>query len=130
MQLHITPGDGAPIYRQIIDQVKNLVAAGRLQPGDEMPTIRALAQQLLINPNTVARAYRELEAQGVLLSRQGSGTVVADGGSPLARGERKRLLTKQIDKLLTESQHLGFDEETVIELIKKRSKKRSGEGQT
>ena len=130
MQLHITPGDGAPIYRQIIDQVKNLVAAGRLQPGDEMPTIRALAQQLLINPNTVARAYRELEAQGVLLSRQGSGTVVADGGSPLARGERKRLLTKQIDKLLTEALHLGFDEETVIELIKKRNKKRSGEGKT
>ncbi len=127
MQLHITPGDGAPIYRQIIDQVKNLVAAGRLKPGDEMPTIRALAQQLLINPNTVARAYRDLESQGVLLSRQGSGTVVADGGSPLAPGERKRLLTKQIDKLLTEAQHLGFDEETVIELIKKRNKKRGGE---
>ena len=67
MQLHITPGDGAPIYRQIIDQVKNLVAAGRLTPGDEMPPIRGLAQQLLINPNTVARAYRELEAQGVLV---------------------------------------------------------------
>ena len=127
MQLHITPGDGAPIYRQIIDQVKSLVAAGRLKPGDEMPTIRALAQQLLINPNTVARAYRDLESLGVLLSRQGSGTVVADGGSPLARGERMRLLTTQVDKLLTEAQHLGFDEETVIELVKKRNKKRSGD---
>ena len=130
MQLHITPGDGAPIYRQIIDQVKNLVAAGRLKPGDEMPTIRALAQQLIINPNTVARAYRDLEAQGILLSRQGSGTVVADGGSPLARGERMRQLSAQVDKLLTEAQHLGFDEETVIELVKKQYKKRSGEGKS
>ncbi len=124
MQLHITPGDGAPIYRQIIDQVKNLVAAGRLKPGDEMPPIRALAQQLLINPNTVARAYRELEAQGVLVSRQGSGTVVADGGSPLARGERLRLLTAQVDRLLTEARHLGFDRDTVMDLIDKRHKQR------
>jgi GntR family transcriptional regulator len=124
MQLHITPGDGAPIYRQIIDQVKNLVAAGRLKPGDEMPPIRGLAQQLIINPNTVARAYRELEAQGVLMSRQGSGTVVADGGSPLARGERMRLLTAQVDKLLTEARQLDFDIDTVMELIEKRHKLR------
>ena len=124
MQLHITPGDGAPIYRQIIDQVKNLVAAGRLKPGDEMPPIRGLAQQLIINPNTVARAYRELEAQGVLVSRQGSGTVVADGGSPLARGERMRLLTAQVDKLLTEARHLDFDIDAVMELIEKRHKQR------
>ena len=125
MQLHISPGDGTPIYRQIIDQIKNLVAAGRLKPGDEMPTIRALAQQLIINPNTVARAYRDLESQGILLSRQGSGTVVADGGSPLARSERIRQLSAQVDKLLTEAQHLGFDEKTVIELVKKQNKKRS-----
>lgn len=124
MQLHITPGDGAPIYRQIIDQVKNLVAAGRLKPGDEMPPIRALAQQLLINPNTVARAYRDLETQGVLISRQGSGTVVAEGGSPLARGERMRLLTAQVDKLLTEARQLDFDIDTVMELIEKRHKQR------
>ena len=124
MQLHITPGDGAPIYRQIIDQVKNLVAAGRLKPGDEMPPIRGLAQQLIINPNTVARAYRELEAQGVLMSRQGSGTVVADGGSPLARGERLRLLTAQVDKLLTEARQLDFDIDTVTDLIEKRHKQR------
>ena len=124
MQLHITPGDGAPIYRQIIDQVKHLVAAGRLKPGDEMPPIRGLAQQLLINPNTVARAYRELEAQGVLQSRQGSGTVVADGGSPLARGERLRLLTAQVDRLLAESRQLGFELETVVDLVQKRHLKR------
>ena len=66
MQLHVTPGDGAPIYRQIIDQVKHLVAAGRLKPGDEMPPIRGLAQQLLINPNTVARAYRALGQRGAI----------------------------------------------------------------
>ena len=130
MNLHITPGDGAPIYRQIIDQVKNLVAAGRLKPGDEMPTIRALAQQLLINPNTVARAYRELETLGLLLSRQGSGTVVADGGSPLARGERMRILNQQADKLLTEAQQLGFDLDTVLDVVEKRHERRQGKGDT
>jgi len=124
MQLHVIPGDGAPIYRQIIDQVKHLVAAGRLKPGDEMPPIRGLAQQLLINPNTVARAYRELETQGLLVSRQGSGTVVADGGSPLAHEERLRLLTTQVDRLLAEADHLGFDLETVVELVEKRQEKR------
>ncbi|MBX3176115.1 MAG: GntR family transcriptional regulator [Candidatus Hydrogenedentes bacterium] len=124
MQLHIAPGDGAPIYRQIMDQVKHLVAAGRLKPGDEMPPIRALAQQLLINPNTVARAYRELETQGVLASRQGSGTVVAGGGSPLARAERLRLLAAQADRLLAEAAHLGFDLDTVLELVEKRHRKR------
>lgn len=120
MQLHITPGDGAPIYRQIVDQVKHLVAAGRLRPGDEMPPIRGLAQQLLINPNTVARAYRELESKGLLVSRQGSGTVVAEGGSPLARRARLRLLTAQVDRLLAEAGHLGFDLDTVLKLVEKR----------
>ena len=82
MQLHISPTDGVPIYQQIVNQVKYLVASGRLRPGEELPPIRVLAERLLINPNTVARAYRELEAAGVGTTRRGAGTHVSDAGSP------------------------------------------------
>src|ERR1035438_1721391 len=74
IQLHISTGDGVPIYLQIANQVKHLVASGRLAPGDEIPPIRVLAHQLLVNPNTVARAYLELERDGVVVKRHGSGT--------------------------------------------------------
>ena len=70
MRIHLTPNDGVPIYLQIIHQVKYLVASGRLSAGDELPPIRTLAEQLLVNPNTVARAYRELEAAGVVVTRR------------------------------------------------------------
>ena len=91
MNIHIAPGDGVPVYLQIINQVKHLIAAGRLVPGDEMPPIRTLAQQLLINPNTVARAYRDMEAAGIVVTRRGAGTVVSESASPLARAERLRI---------------------------------------
>ena len=66
MDIHISPHDGVPIYLQIVNQVKYLVASGRLAPGEELPAIRVLAERLLVNPNTVARAYRELEIAGVV----------------------------------------------------------------
>ena len=66
MQIHISPTDGLPIYLQIVNQIKYLAACGRLAPGEELPSIRALAEQLVVNPNTVARAYRELELAGVV----------------------------------------------------------------
>ena len=74
MRIHISPSNGIPIYVQIVNQVKYLVASGRLAASDELPPIRTLAEQLLINPNTVARAYRELEQAGILVSRRGAGT--------------------------------------------------------
>ena len=88
MQIHISQNDGVPIYLQIVQQVKYLVASGRLAPGEELPPIRVLAEQLLINPNTVARAYRELELAGIVSKRRTAGTYVSDAGSPLARRER------------------------------------------
>src|ERR1041384_83562 len=97
MQLHLSPRDGLPIYRQIVDQVKYLVAAGRLTPGEELPPIRGLAEQLVVNPNTVARAYLELERAGIVTKRQGSGTYVSDAGSPLKRRERLKILTQRAD---------------------------------
>ena len=81
MDIRISPADGVPIYLQVVNQVKYLVAAGRLAPGDELPPIRALAEQLVINPNTVARAYRELEVAGVVEKRGTTGTFVSAAGS-------------------------------------------------
>lgn len=121
MQIHISPNDGVPIYRQIVTQVKYLVACGRLGPGDEMPAIRALADQLLVNPNTVARAYRELERDGILLSRQGSGTQVTNGGSPLAETERIRILSERTDALIAEARQMDIDIDTLGVLLRDRS---------
>ena len=120
MQIHISPNDGVPIYLQIVNQVKYLVGSGRLSPGEEIPPIRVLAQQLLVNPNTVARAYLELEREGVVAKRHGSGTYIAETGSPLARRERLRILTQRADALLAEARHLDVDLDDVIKLFRER----------
>lgn len=121
MQLRISDQDGVPIYVQVVRQIKYLVSSGRLTPGDQLPPVRKLAEQLLINPNTVARAYRELESEGFVSSRQGAGVFVADGVSPLARREQQRLLAERIDVLLTEARQMKVDEESLIDMIRRRS---------
>jgi DNA-binding transcriptional regulator YhcF (GntR family) len=120
VQIHLTPDSGLPIYRQIVNQVRYLVAAGRLAPDDEVPPIRSLAEQLLINPNTVARAYRELEVEGVLTKRRGAGTYVSNGTSPLAKRERIRILTERIDALLAEARHLAVPLHEIEKLLHER----------
>jgi GntR family transcriptional regulator len=122
MQLHLSPRDGLPIYRQIVNQVQYLVAAGRLTEGEELPPIRVLAEQLLVNPNTVARAYLELERAGMVTKRHGSGTYVSEMGSPLKRTERLRLLGQRADALLAEARHLDVRFEDVVELLRQRAK--------
>jgi len=118
MQIHIQAHDGVPIYLQVMQQIKYLVASGRLQPGEELPSIRTLAEQLLVNPNTIARAYRELEASGVVEKRRTAGTYVTDNGSPLARKERLKLLNERIDQLLVEAFQMGFDLQDVLRMIR------------
>ena len=122
MQIHISANDGVPIYLQIVNQVKYLVACGRLASGEELPPIRALAEQLLVNPNTIARAYMELERDGIVAKRHGSGTYVSDAGSPLARKERMKILSERADALLAEAHHLNVDLDSVIDLLKQRRK--------
>ncbi|MBM83984.1 MAG: GntR family transcriptional regulator [Planctomycetaceae bacterium] len=122
MQIHISDSDGIPYYQQIVSQTKYLVAAGRLQPGEQLPPVRKLAEQLLVNPNTVARAYRELESSGVVASRRGAGVFIADGQSPLARREKTRILTERIDALLAESRQLDVDLEALVKLIRQRDR--------
>lgn len=120
MQLHISTDDGVPIYLQIANQVKYLVATGRLAAGEEVPPIRVLAHQLLVNPNTVARAYLELERDGVVVKRHGSGTYVSNNGSPLARKERLKILSQRVDALLVEARHMQVGPEELIKLVKER----------
>jgi len=117
MQLHISPQDGVPIYLQIVNQIKFLVASGRLKSGEELPSIRALAEQVLVNPNTVARAYRELAAAGVVVKRRTAGTFVADAQSPLALRERRRLLNERLDALLVEGRQLGFSADEIVNML-------------
>lgn len=130
MQIHVTDSDGTPFYVQVVNQIKFLVASGRLAAGEQLPPVRKLAEQLLINPNTVARAYRELETEGVVSSRRGAGVFVADGGSPLSRKEKNRILNERIDALLTESAQLDIDLGTVLKLIEQRGRKFAEQGGT
>ncbi|QDT30356.1 GntR family transcriptional regulator [Gimesia panareensis] len=123
MQIQLSEADGTPYYQQVVNQVKFLVASGRLQPHDQLPSVRGLAQQLTITPNTVARAYRELEAEGVVISRRGSGVYISDGVSPLSSKEKRRILNERMDALLTESRQLGVDEQTLLKLLHERSQK-------
>ena len=122
MDLHISLTDGVPIYQQIVTQIRYLVAAGRLSPGFEMPPIRSLAEELQINPNTVARAYRELEREGMVEKRSTKGTYVAENATRLTARHRQSAINERIDQLLAESYQLGFSFEQLLNLIHTRSK--------
>jgi len=122
MQLHISPSDGVPIYQQIMNQIKYLAASGRLREGEQLPPVRKLAEQLLVNPNTVARAYRELESDGVVASRRGAGVFVANGVSPLARREQNKIINERIDMLLAEAKQMNVDLATLLKLIRQRER--------
>jgi len=120
VQIHLSAADGVPIYLQIVNQIKYLVASGRLAPDEELPPIRTLAERLTINPNTVARAYRELENAGIVTKRRTTGTYVSNAGSPLAQSEQWRILRDRADALLAEAHQMGVAVEEVIELIQRR----------
>ena len=121
MQIRINSNDGVPIYLQIVNQVKHLVASGRLTPGDEIPPIRSLAEQLVVNPNTVARAYLELERAGIVTKRHGTGTYIAEPARLLPQRDRIRILRQRVDALVIEAKHLGVELSEVIKLVRERN---------
>lgn len=125
MQIHVSPNDGVPIYQQVVNQIRYLAASGRLEAGEQLPPVRKLAEQVLVNPNTIARAYRELEQAGIIESRQGSGSFISAKVSPLSRRERTRILNERIDMLLAEAAQMDIDVETVIKLLRQRQKRLS-----
>lgn len=122
MDLQISTHDGMPIYQQIVNQVRHLVASGRLEPGEELPPIRVLAEQLTVNPNTVARAYRELEVAGVVTKRRTTGTYVSGGAVPLDLHERLKLLTDRVDALLLEAAQLDLAPDDLAEFLRRRAR--------
>ena len=123
MHIQVKPNSGVPLYQQIGSQIKYLIAAGRLVAGEKLPPVRRLAEQLVVNPNTVARAYRELESERVVTSRQGSGVFVSDAGSPLARSEQTRILNEQIDALLIQAHQLNFDTDALVLMLHNRAQR-------
>ncbi len=108
MDLRIETSDGVPIYLQIVDQIKRNVAVGRLKPEDPLPSVRQMALDLTINPNTVARAYLELEHQGVIYKRQGQGTYVSGKALEASRRERNKIIAGLFDKAIEEAMSFGM----------------------
>lgn len=121
MDIKINLADGVPLYRQIVNQIRYMVATGALVVGDELPPIRTLAMELKVTPNTIVKAYGELEAAGVVRKRHGSGTFVADNGpSRLATKERRRIIEERIDALLAEARQLDFSLDDLFKAIQRR----------
>ena len=120
LRMRVVQNGGTPIYLQLINQLKYLMASGRLRPGEELPPIRVLAERLVINPNTVARAYRELEIERLVEKRSTNGTFVAEGESPLAASEQRRILSERVDALLVEAKQFRVSTPDVIVLVRER----------
>jgi GntR family transcriptional regulator len=109
---------GVPVYRQIVDQVRGAVASGALGPGDQLPTVRQLAVDLEVNPNTVVRAYRELEYDGLLETHQGTGTFISDQKMPRAGDERQRQLSQIVSDAIARAGAAGFTVRDLLEQLR------------
>jgi GntR family transcriptional regulator len=109
---------GVPVYRQLIDQVQAAVASGALAVGDQLPTVRQVAVDLTINPNTVSRAYREMEIRGILDTQQGTGTFVADYKVEQSKDERERMLNQLVSEFVSRAGAGGFTLKQLIKALK------------
>jgi GntR family transcriptional regulator len=120
MDLRVDIASRVPIYRQLAEQIRSALARGRLQSGERMPSVRDLSRRLVINPNTVARVYSELERDGLLVSRPGLGVFVAAPNSDLTKKSRRERLSILLDACFTEAVLLGFSAEEFGELFHQR----------
>ena len=120
MTFHLDHRSGVPFYRQIIDQILGGIATGSLQVGEQLPTVRALAVELKVNLNTVAKAYKELEIRGVLTTQQGSGTFVAAVTVEADAVERRRLIVQLADELLAKVASRGVPPQDVLNELAER----------
>ena len=120
MRIRVTTGSTVPIYRQVIDQLRQAVATEKLEVGDAVPSVRALAKELLVNPNTIAKAYAELVRDGVLESHRGRGYFVAARRNIFSAKERRRRLEQVLEPFLAEALTLGFDADQIQAEVAKR----------
>ena len=114
----LDPRSGVPFYKQIILQIELAIADGRLSTGDQLPTVRSLAVSLQVNPNTVAKAYNELEIRGIATSQQGTGTFVSDKQITLTDVEREKILSELAKSFITKTASYGFSLNEVIQYLK------------
>ena len=122
MLFTVDPSRGEAVYVQVMHEIKQRIARGLLNAGDRLPTVRELARTLVVNPNTVGKAYQLLETEGVISTRRGSGTFVASVSPKLSRALRRERVNTLLDKLLTEAYHMGLDEDSLMDLIQRRVK--------
>ncbi|MCL2230402.1 MAG: GntR family transcriptional regulator [Treponema sp.] len=113
----LDPVNGAPIYRQIIQQIEYAILSGRMKSGDKLPTIRSLAVDLKTNPNTIARAYNELEIRGVLETQVGSGTYISDKKPVMEDDSLNRKIQEVIARFMHELRDLGVENKELVKLI-------------
>jgi len=115
MQVRIDHASDRPVYQQIMDQVKRDIALGRLLREERLPTVRQLVQDLAINPNTIAKAYRQLEQEGVIVTKAGAGAFVAGLDSTLSRTVRKRILCDELERIVVEAFHMQIERQTLLD---------------
>ncbi|MDR0444562.1 MAG: GntR family transcriptional regulator [Treponema sp.] len=118
--------NGAPIYRQIIQQIEYAILSGRMGPGDRLPTIRSLAVELKTNPNTIARAYGELEIRGILATQVGSGTYISDKKPVVEDDSLNRKIREVLGRFVQEMKDLGVENRELVKLIESYDKEGNG----
>lgn len=122
LEFQIDPKSGVPFYRQIIDQVKSAIATGLLEAGERLPTVRQLAVNLSVNPNTVSRAYTELELTGLVETQMGSGTYISQKKVDHDDVERRRMLDQLCREFLSKATPYGFDLNEILENLSQRKR--------
>ena len=120
MRLNIDPDSGVPVYLQIAHGIKRSIAMGSLREGEQVPSVREVAEVLTVNPNTVAKAYQLLERDGIVVSRKGVGTFVTDSDLSLSDRERRNVVAGMIDRALVEAQHMRLEESQIRTLFDER----------
>jgi GntR family transcriptional regulator len=120
MLLQINYKSGKPVYLQVVDQIKAAAASGAMHAGEPLPSIRPLAEDLRVNRNTIAKAYTELESQGVIETIPGKGCFLKPNNSPLKKEIRRKLLTEEIDQVVVQAHHLQIPAEEFLEMVRER----------
>ncbi len=123
MDVQVDVSSRVPIYRQVCDQIRLAIAQGKLQPNDKLSSVRELSRQIVVNPNTIARVYTELEREGILNTRPGLGVFVAEPRSDLTKKARREKLMEQLNAFLSGAVHLGLTQDEVLKAFEEQMKK-------
>jgi GntR family transcriptional regulator len=123
MFILIDPASGYPIYLQIINQIKYSIAMEAIKSGDQLPSVRELASQLRVNPNTVAKAYIELEREGIVFTKRGEGTFVSDIGVALSEDEKTKIISEMLNRTLVQAYHFNLSADKIQQIFDQEKEK-------